>query len=108
MSSALELSPSPRAINLFKISQIADAGPDRDDLDPFDLADEFKFHGLSVPSDNLTQVIQDGQGFLSLSPVVLYSQDWHAYYKCTIFHWFSMHIVFHNSARVAFFGNDAK
>ena len=42
MGSTLELSPLPRSISLFRIRQIADAGPDRDDLDFFNLADDFK------------------------------------------------------------------
>jgi hypothetical protein len=74
MSSTLELSPSSRSISLFKICQIADTGPDRDDLDSFNLANDFKFHSSSVLSDNFIQVLQDGHGFLSLSPVVKCSQ----------------------------------
>ena len=51
MSSALELSPSPRSISLFKIRQIADAGPDSDNLDSLNLANDFKFHSSSVLSN---------------------------------------------------------
>ena len=60
MGSALELSPPPRSIGLFKIRQIADAGPDSDDFDLFNLAKDFKFHSSSVPFDNLIQMLQDG------------------------------------------------
>jgi len=73
MGSTLELSPLPRSISLFRIRQIADAGPDRDDLDFFNLANDFKFHSSSVPSDNLIQMLPDGHGFLSLLPFVDYS-----------------------------------
>ena len=66
MSSALELSPSPRPIGFFKIRQITDAGPDRNDFDSFNLANDFKFHSSAVLSDNLIEVRQDGHGFLSL------------------------------------------
>ena len=53
MGSTLKLSLLPRSISLFKIRPIADAGPDRDDLDFFNLANDFKFHGSSVLLDNL-------------------------------------------------------
>jgi hypothetical protein len=55
MGSALEFSPSPRSIRFFKIRQITDAGPDRDDVDSFNLANDFKFHSSSVLSDKLIE-----------------------------------------------------
>jgi len=45
MCFALELSPPPRSIGLFKIRQIANAGPDRDNFDLIDLVKDFKFQG---------------------------------------------------------------
>lgn len=45
MSFALELSPPPRSIGLFKIRQIANAGPVRDNFDLMDLVEDVKFHG---------------------------------------------------------------
>jgi hypothetical protein len=49
MSRTLELSPSPCSISLLKIRQIADAGPNGDDLDLFNLANDLKFHSSPVP-----------------------------------------------------------
>ena len=57
----------------FKIRQIADAGPDRDDVDFFDLANDYKFYSSSVLSDNLIQILQHGHGFLSLLPLADFS-----------------------------------
>jgi hypothetical protein len=48
MGFALELSPSPRSMGLFKIRQIADAGPHSDYFDPLDLAKDSKFHCRSL------------------------------------------------------------
>ncbi len=47
---ALELSPPPQSIGLFEIRQIADISPDRDNLDVLNLANDHKFHSLSVYS----------------------------------------------------------
>lgn len=50
MGHALELSPPARSLGLFEICLIADANPDRDNLDVFNLANDFKFHRSSVYS----------------------------------------------------------
>jgi hypothetical protein len=50
MGHTLELSPTPRSIGFFEIRQIADVSPDRDNLDVFNLANDFKFHSSSVCS----------------------------------------------------------
>jgi len=74
MSSALELSPLPRSISLFKIRQIADAGPDSDNSIPsiWLMTSNFTVHPFFLI--NLIQVLQDGHGLLSLPPAVKQSQ----------------------------------
>jgi hypothetical protein len=62
MSFALELSPPPRSIGLFKIRQIANAGPDRDNFDLIDLVKDFKFHSqpfLLQASSKCSKVAKD-------------------------------------------------
>jgi hypothetical protein len=70
MGFALELSPPPRSIDLLKIRQIANAGPDSDYFDPFDLVKDFKFHSLLVPLANLTHMSHDICASVSLVPIV--------------------------------------
>lgn len=70
MGFALQLSPPPRSIGLLKIRQIADADPDSDHFDPFDMAKNLKFHCIPVPLGNLTQLLQGSCAFVSLSPMV--------------------------------------
>ena len=73
MGLALEFSPPPRSIDLLKIRQIVDAGPDSDYFDPFDLVKDFKFHSLLVPLGNLTHMSHDICASVSLVPIVPYS-----------------------------------
>ncbi len=78
MGHTLELSPTPRAVGFLEIRQIADVSPDRDNLDVFNLANDFKFHGSSVcPSacfkpvclKMLTNVPTECRRFRRLPPV---------------------------------------
>jgi hypothetical protein len=73
MGFALELSPPTRSMDLLKIRQIANAGPDSDYFDPFDLVTDFKFHSLLVPPGNLTHMFHDICAFVSLVPILAYS-----------------------------------
>jgi hypothetical protein len=59
-----------------KIGQIADAGSDSDNFDPFDLAKDFKFHRLLVPLGNLTLcftlVTNSFQPCLNVKPATIF------------------------------------
>lgn len=57
MGLALEFSPAPGSIDLLKIRQIVDTGPDSDYFDFFDLVKDLKFHRLLIPFTPARRVV---------------------------------------------------